>query len=107
MQILYHDPEILSGLGVKPKIDLPDLGENVQEHIVCELIPHSLSLSLILLLRNTHEPFAIARGTRMVKQWRVLHHRRGILEGFECKVNKDKIKMIMIDECFYWTFEPS
>ncbi|KAF8267309.1 GMC oxidoreductase-domain-containing protein [Lactarius quietus] len=42
------NPEILANIGVKVKIDLPSVGENVQEHIFCALSwdPTSPSLEL-------------------------------------------------------------
>lgn len=45
---------LISGLGIKPEIDLPGVGENVQEHIfatlVCELNPSTPHETLDLLL---------------------------------------------------------
>ena len=42
------NPEILAKIGIEPKVDLPSVGENVQDHIFCALSwgPSSLSLSL-------------------------------------------------------------
>jgi hypothetical protein len=31
------NPEILANIGVKTKVDLPSVGENVQEHVFCAL----------------------------------------------------------------------
>ena len=31
------NPEILAKIGIEPKVDLPSVGENVQEHIFCAL----------------------------------------------------------------------
>ena len=40
--------EILVKIGIEPKVDLPSVGENVQDHIFCALSwgPSSFSLSL-------------------------------------------------------------
>ena len=35
------NPDILTKIGIKPKIDLPSVGENVQEHSFCALRLHS------------------------------------------------------------------
>ena len=42
------NPEILAKIGIEPKVDLPSVGENVQDHIFCALSwgPSSFSLSL-------------------------------------------------------------
>ena len=42
------NPEILVKIGIEPKVDLPSVGENVQDHIFCALSwgPSSFSLSL-------------------------------------------------------------
>jgi hypothetical protein len=31
------NPEVLAKIGVKPKVDLPNVGENVQEHLFTSL----------------------------------------------------------------------
>ena len=42
------NPEILAKISIEPKVDLPSVGENVQDHIFCALSwgPSSFSLSL-------------------------------------------------------------
>ena len=75
-------------ISVKPKIDLPSVGENIHN------IPFSFSLPLHCRLTSSPP----------LKGPKNDDFRGGVLEGLSTKA-KDKIEMI--DEWFYWTFEQS
>jgi len=57
------NPEILSKIGVKPKIDLPSVGENVQEHTFCALSWGMFSFSL----SSYHKPQAFPQNLKNPK----------------------------------------
>jgi GMC oxidoreductase len=46
------NPEVLAKIGVKPKVDLPNVGENVQEHVFTSFAFGTSFFLLLLLLRS-------------------------------------------------------
>jgi GMC oxidoreductase len=48
------NPEVLAKIGVKPKVDLPNVGENVQEHIFTSLAFGTFFLPSALLTHPYH-----------------------------------------------------